>query len=158
MKLTCQRLPSCEPRCEESFQQKYGVKLGILPFFVKAAVEALQEFPAVNAEVRGTDIVYRNSYHIGIAIGAKRGLVVPVLRDADRLSFAQIELAIDDFAAQLPSRTNWSLPTGRGVPSPSVTAEFTDRCCRRRSSIRHKAASSAFTPFSNGLSSATARS
>ena len=79
------------------------MKLGILPFFVKAAVEALQEFPAVNAEVRGTDIVYRNSYHVGIAIGAKRGLVVPVLRDADRLSFAQIELAIDDFAARAES-------------------------------------------------------
>jgi 2-oxoglutarate dehydrogenase E2 component (dihydrolipoamide succinyltransferase) len=88
---------------KEPFLQKYGVKLGILPFFVKAAVEALQEFPAVNAEVRGTDIVYRNSYHIGIAIGAKRGLVVPVLRDADRLSFAQIELAIDDFAARAES-------------------------------------------------------
>ena len=88
---------------KEPFQQKYGVKLGILSFFVKAAVEALQEFPAVNAEVRGTDVVYRNSYHIGIAIGAKRGLVVPVLRDADRLSFAQIELAIDDFAARAES-------------------------------------------------------
>jgi 2-oxoglutarate dehydrogenase E2 component (dihydrolipoamide succinyltransferase) len=88
---------------KESFQQKYGVKLGILSFFIKAAVEALQEFPAVNAEVRGTDIVYRNSYHIGIAIGAKRGLVVPVLRDADRLSFAQIELAIDDFATRAES-------------------------------------------------------
>ena len=81
----------------DPFQQKYGVKLGILSFFVKAAVAALREFPAVNAEVRGTDIVYRNCYHIGIAIGAKRGLVVPVLRDADRLSFAQIEQAIDDF-------------------------------------------------------------
>lgn len=87
----------------EPFQQKYGVKLGMLSFFVKAVVEALREFPAVNAEVRGTDIVYRNAYHIGIAIGAKRGLVVPVLRDADRLSFAQIEQAIDDFAKRAES-------------------------------------------------------
>jgi 2-oxoglutarate dehydrogenase E2 component (dihydrolipoamide succinyltransferase) len=85
-------------RLREPFQEKYGVKLGILSFFVKATVEALREFPAVNAEIRGTDIVYRDAFHIGIAIGAKRGLVVPVIRDADRLSFAQIERAIDDFA------------------------------------------------------------
>jgi 2-oxoglutarate dehydrogenase E2 component (dihydrolipoamide succinyltransferase) len=88
---------------KEPFQHKYGVKLGILPFFVKAVVQALQDSPAVNAEVRGTDIVYHNGYHVGIAIGAKRGLVVPVLRDADHLSFAQIELAIDDFAARAES-------------------------------------------------------
>jgi 2-oxoglutarate dehydrogenase E2 component (dihydrolipoamide succinyltransferase) len=87
----------------EPFQQKYGVKLGFLSFFVKAAVEALRQVAVVNAEVRGTDIVYHNSYHIGIAIGAKRGLVVPVLRDADRLSFAQIEHAIDDFAQRAES-------------------------------------------------------
>jgi 2-oxoglutarate dehydrogenase E2 component (dihydrolipoamide succinyltransferase) len=87
----------------EPFQQKFGVKLGILSFFVKAAIEALQEVPAVNAEVRGTDIIYRNAYHIGIAIGAKRGLVVPVLRHADRLSFAQIEQAIDDYVQRAGS-------------------------------------------------------
>ena len=82
----------------EAFQQKYGVKLGFLSFFVKAAVEALRQVPAVNAEVRGSEIVYHNRCHVGIAIGAKRGLVVPVLRDADRLTFAEIEQAIDDFA------------------------------------------------------------
>jgi 2-oxoglutarate dehydrogenase E2 component (dihydrolipoamide succinyltransferase) len=87
----------------EPFQQKYSVKLGFLSFFVKAAVEALRQVPVVNAEVRGTDIVYHDSYHIGIAIGAKRGLVVPVLRDADRLSFAEIEQAIDDFAQRAES-------------------------------------------------------
>jgi 2-oxoglutarate dehydrogenase E2 component (dihydrolipoamide succinyltransferase) len=87
----------------EPFQQKYGVKLGFLSFFVKAVVEALQQVPVVNAEVRGTDIVYHNSYHVGIAIGAKRGLVVPVLRNADGLSFAQIEQAIDDFAQRAES-------------------------------------------------------
>jgi 2-oxoglutarate dehydrogenase E2 component (dihydrolipoamide succinyltransferase) len=85
-------------RLRDAFQEKYGVKLGILSFFVKATVEALREFPAVNAEIRGTDVVYRDAFHIGIAIGAKRGLVVPVLRDADRLSFAEIEQGIDDFA------------------------------------------------------------
>jgi 2-oxoglutarate dehydrogenase E2 component (dihydrolipoamide succinyltransferase) len=84
----------------EAFQQKYGAKLGFVSFFVKAAVEALRQFPMVNAEIRGTDIVYHNAYHIGVAIGAERGLVVPVIRDADLLSIAQIEQAIDDFAGR----------------------------------------------------------
>ncbi len=84
----------------EAFQQKYGVKLGFVSFFVQASVEALQQFPVVNAEIRGTDIVYHNAYHIGVAIGAERGLVVPVIRDADLLSLAQIEQAVDDFAAR----------------------------------------------------------
>ncbi|HET6326216.1 MAG TPA: 2-oxoglutarate dehydrogenase complex dihydrolipoyllysine-residue succinyltransferase [Planctomycetaceae bacterium] len=84
----------------EAFQQKYGAKLGFVSFFVKAAVEALRQFPMVNAEIRGTDIVYHNAYHIGVAIGAERGLVVPVIRDADLLSIAQIEQAVDDFAGR----------------------------------------------------------
>jgi 2-oxoglutarate dehydrogenase E2 component (dihydrolipoamide succinyltransferase) len=69
-----------------------------MSFFVKASIEALKLVPQVNAEVRGTDIVYRNYYDIGIAIGGGRGLVVPVLRHAERMSFAEIERAIDDFA------------------------------------------------------------
>ena len=87
----------------EAFQQKYGVKLGFVSFFVKASVEALRQFPMVNAEIRGTDIVYHNAYHIGVAIGAERGLVVPVIRDADLLSIAEVEQAIDDFAARAKS-------------------------------------------------------
>jgi 2-oxoglutarate dehydrogenase E2 component (dihydrolipoamide succinyltransferase) len=82
----------------ESFEKKYSIKLGFMSFFVKASIEALKLIPQVNAEVRGTDIVYRNYYDIGIAIGGGRGLVVPVLRHAERLSFAEIERAIDDFA------------------------------------------------------------
>ena len=82
----------------EVFQQKYGVKLGFMSFFVKAAVDALKLVPQVNAQIRGTDIVYHNYFDIGIAIGGGKGLVVPVLRDADRLSFAEIELAIADLA------------------------------------------------------------
>ena len=74
--------------------KKHGVKLGFMSFFVKAAVEALKAFPAVNAEIRGDDIVYKNYYDIGVAVGGGKGLVVPVLRDADRLSFAEIEKAI----------------------------------------------------------------
>jgi 2-oxoglutarate dehydrogenase E2 component (dihydrolipoamide succinyltransferase) len=84
----------------DRFQEKHGVKLGFMSFFTKAAVEALREFPAINAEIRGTDIVYRNYCDIGIAIGSGKGLVVPVLRDAQRLSFAEIERQIADFAAR----------------------------------------------------------
>jgi 2-oxoglutarate dehydrogenase E2 component (dihydrolipoamide succinyltransferase) len=80
------------------FQEKYGIKLGFMSFFIKATIEALKLVPAVNAEIRGTDIVYHNYYDIGIAVGGGKGLVVPVLRDADRLSFAEIELAIADLA------------------------------------------------------------
>jgi len=84
----------------EAFQQKYRVKLGFMSFFVKAAIDALKQFPALNAEVRGTDIVYHNYYDIGIAIGSGKGLVVPVLRQAERMSFAEIEMAIGDFGAR----------------------------------------------------------
>jgi 2-oxoglutarate dehydrogenase E2 component (dihydrolipoamide succinyltransferase) len=82
----------------DQFQDRYGIKLGFMSFFVKGVIDALKQFPAVNAEIRGTNIVYRNYYHIGIAIGAERGLVVPVLRHAERMSFAEIEQAIDGFA------------------------------------------------------------
>ena len=81
----------------EAFEKKHGVKLGLMGFFVKAAVQALKDIPAVNAEIDGTDIVYKNYYHIGVAVGTERGLVVPVLRDADRMSLAEIEAAIADF-------------------------------------------------------------
>jgi 2-oxoglutarate dehydrogenase E2 component (dihydrolipoamide succinyltransferase) len=82
----------------EAFQQKYQVKLGFMSFFVKASIDALQQFPALNAEVRDTQIVYHNYYDIGVAVGGGKGLAVPVLRNAERLSFAQIELAIGDLA------------------------------------------------------------
>ena len=81
----------------ETFQEKHGVKLGFMSFFVKAAIEALKRFPQVNAEVRGDDIVYHNHYDIGIAVGGGKGLVVPVARGADRMSFADLEKTIGDF-------------------------------------------------------------
>jgi 2-oxoglutarate dehydrogenase E2 component (dihydrolipoamide succinyltransferase) len=81
----------------DAFQQKHNVKLGFMSFFVKACIDALKQFPALNAEVRGTDIVYHNFYDIGVAIGSGKGLVVPVLRNAERMSFAEIEVAIGDF-------------------------------------------------------------
>ena len=82
----------------ETFQQKYNVKLGFMSFFVKAVIEGLKSFPEVNAEIRGTDIIYRNYFDIGVAIGGGKGLVVPVLRNTERLSFAEVELAIGEFA------------------------------------------------------------
>ena len=84
----------------EAFEKKHGVKLGLMGFFVKACVLALKEIPAVNAEIDGSDIVYKNYYHIGVAVGTERGLVVPVLRDADRMSLAEIESAIADFGVR----------------------------------------------------------
>jgi 2-oxoglutarate dehydrogenase E2 component (dihydrolipoamide succinyltransferase) len=83
-----------------AFLEKHGVKLGFMSFFVKAAVEALKAWPVLNAEVRGTDMVYRNYYNIGVAVGSERGLVVPVVRGADRLSFAEVEKTIGDLAAR----------------------------------------------------------
>jgi 2-oxoglutarate dehydrogenase E2 component (dihydrolipoamide succinyltransferase) len=89
----------------EAFQQKYGVKLGFMSFFVKAAIDALKLIPPVNAEIRGTSIVYKNYYDIGVAIGGGKGLVVPVLRNAERMSFAEVELAIADLAARAKENT-----------------------------------------------------
>ena len=81
----------------EAFQKKYNVKLGFMSFFVKAAIDGLKQSPGINAEIRGTDIVYHNYFDIGVAIGSGKGLVVPVLRNAERMSFAEIEMAIGDF-------------------------------------------------------------
>ena len=83
---------------KEAFEKKHGVKLGFSSFFVSAVVLALQKFPIVNASVDGSDIIYHGYYDIGVAIGSERGLVVPIIRDADKLSFADIEKQIADFA------------------------------------------------------------
>ena len=81
---------------KEQFLERHGVKLGFMSFFVKAAVEALKAFPALNAYIDGTDVVYHDFYDIGVAVGGGRGLVVPVLRNAERMSFAQVEKTIGD--------------------------------------------------------------
>jgi 2-oxoglutarate dehydrogenase E2 component (dihydrolipoamide succinyltransferase) len=83
---------------KELFEKRHGVRLGFMGFFVRACVQALKEIPAVNAEIDGADIVYKNYYHIGVAVSTDKGLVVPVVRDADRLSLAAIEKQIADFA------------------------------------------------------------
>jgi 2-oxoglutarate dehydrogenase E2 component (dihydrolipoamide succinyltransferase) len=87
-------------RHQERFVKQHGIKLGFMSFFVKAAIDALKTYPGVNAEVRGSDIVYKDHYDIGVAVGGGKGLVVPVVRDADRLSFAEIETTIGELAAR----------------------------------------------------------
>jgi 2-oxoglutarate dehydrogenase E2 component (dihydrolipoamide succinyltransferase) len=94
------RVLALRERFQERFQKQYNVKLGFMSFFVKAAIEALKAFPAVNAEIRGTDIIYKDHYDIGVAVGGGKGLVVPVVRDADRLSFAALEQTVGQLAVR----------------------------------------------------------
>ena len=89
---------------QAAFQQRYGIRLGLMSFFVKAAIAALKEFPQLNAEVRGDDIIYRNYFDVGVAIATPQGLVVPVLPNADRLSFAEVEGAVAGFARRAKER------------------------------------------------------
>ena len=90
---------------QDAFTKKHGIKLGFMSFFVKAAVDALKAYPAVNAEIRGRDLVYKNYHDIGVAIGSGKGLVVPVIRRAENLGFAQIEQQISDYAAHSKAGT-----------------------------------------------------
>ena len=87
-------------RHNEEFQKRYGIKLGFMSFFVKASISALRAFPQVNAEIDGEELVFKHYYDIGMAVGSSEGLVVPVIRDADRLSFAEIEQRIKDLVAK----------------------------------------------------------
>jgi 2-oxoglutarate dehydrogenase E2 component (dihydrolipoamide succinyltransferase) len=84
-------------RYKDTFEKKFGAKLGFMGFFVKACVQALKDVPAVNAEIDGTDLVYKNYYHLGIAVGTDKGLVVPVVRDCDEMNIAKIETSISGF-------------------------------------------------------------
>ena len=95
------RVQEIRAHYKEPFHKKYGVRLGFMSFFIKACVEALIEFPELNAYLENKDIIYHNYYHLGVAIGAERGLVVPVIRDADKLSFAQLEQAIIDYVKKI---------------------------------------------------------
>jgi 2-oxoglutarate dehydrogenase E2 component (dihydrolipoamide succinyltransferase) len=89
----------------DAFEKKHGIRLGMMSVFIKACIVALKEFPAVNAEIEGDDIVYKNHYDIAIAVGSPQGLVVPVVRDADRLSFAEIEAKVADFGKRARAGT-----------------------------------------------------
>jgi len=96
--LDLSRVLALRERHGPAFLEKHGVKLGFMGFFVRAAVEALRAFPAVNAEIRGNDILYKDHYDLGVAVGGGKGLVVPVIRDADQLGFAEIEKTLADLA------------------------------------------------------------
>lgn len=87
-------------RHQDKFVERHGVKLGFMSFFVKAAIEGLKEFPAVNAEIDGDDVIYKHFYDIGVAVSGPKGLVVPVIRDADQLSFSEVELAIGELSTR----------------------------------------------------------
>ncbi len=94
------RVMDLRAKYKESFQKAHGIGLGFMSFFVKATIEALKAFPAVNARIEGNEIVHHNYYDIGVAVSTEKGLMVPVIRDADRLSFAGIEKAIAAFAVK----------------------------------------------------------
>ncbi|MFT5681188.1 MAG: 2-oxoglutarate dehydrogenase E2 component (dihydrolipoamide succinyltransferase) [Myxococcota bacterium] len=94
------RVKALRKSYQEKFIARHGVKLGYMSFFVKAAVEALKAFPAVNSEIDGNDILYKRYYNIGVAVSTEKGLVVPVIRDADRLSFAEVETTINGLATR----------------------------------------------------------
>jgi 2-oxoglutarate dehydrogenase E2 component (dihydrolipoamide succinyltransferase) len=100
-----QALSALRAKYKESFEQRHGVRLGFMSFFVKACIEALGRFPVINASVEGSDIVYHEYYDIGVAVSTDRGLIVPVLRDADRMGFGDIEKAVAGFAERARSGT-----------------------------------------------------
>ena len=102
---------------KDLFEKKHGVKLGFMGFFVRACIQALKEIPAVNAEIDGADMVYKNYYHIGVAVGTEKGLVVPVVRDADTMSLAQIEKTISEFGRE-PVTARSRSRTCRAARSP----------------------------------------
>jgi len=96
--IDCAAMNELRQQHNESFEKKYSTRLGLMSFFVKAAIDALKLYPQVNAEVRDRDIIFKNYFDIGVAVATDRGLVVPVLRNAELMSFAQVELAIADLA------------------------------------------------------------
>ena len=98
------RVLALRAQFKESFKEKYGISLGMMSFFIKACVEALKEFPEVNAYIDDKDIIYHHYYHIGVAIGSEKGLVVPVIRHADKLNFAELEQAIVDFVNKIKEK------------------------------------------------------
>jgi 2-oxoglutarate dehydrogenase E2 component (dihydrolipoamide succinyltransferase) len=99
-------------RFQEKFEKEYGCKLGFMSFFVKAAVHALKKFPVLNASVDGSDIVYHGYFDVGIAVGSPRGLVVPILRNADQMSFADIEKKIAEFGMEDMTGGTFSISNG----------------------------------------------
>ena len=135
-------------RRKKAFQEKHEVGLGFMSFFTKAVIGALKAFPLLNAEIQGDEIVVKQYYDIGIAVSAKEGLVVPVVRDADRLSFAQIEKQIADLAGKARSNTLGSELIFKAVHSRSRMAAYSAPCFPRRSLMHRKSVFSACTKSS----------
>jgi len=119
-------------RRKDSFKEKHEVGLGFMSFFTKAVVGALKAFPHLNAEINGDDIIVKKYYDIGIAVSAKEGLVVPVVRDADRLGFAEIERSIVQLAGKARNNT-LELSELQGGTFTITTEASSAPCCRRRS-------------------------
>ena len=126
-------------RYKDLFEKKHGVKLGFMGFFVKACCRALEEVPAVNAEIDGADIVYKHYAHVGVAVGTDKGLVVPVLRDADRMSIATVEKTIAG-ARKKAREGRLEIESCKAAPSRSPMAGSTARRCRRQFSTRRSRA------------------
>ncbi|MEZ4680459.1 MAG: 2-oxo acid dehydrogenase subunit E2 [Caldilineaceae bacterium] len=122
-------------RRNPSFEKRHGLKVGFMSFFTKAVISALKAFPALNAEIRGDEIVLKQYYDIGIAVGAEEGLVVPVVRNADRMSFAEIEAKIKELASKVRMAPSPSM-TCAAAPSRSPTAASLAPCSAHRSSTR----------------------
>ncbi len=145
-------------RFQERFEKEHGVKIGFMSFFVKAAVAALKKFPLLNASVDGTDIVYHGYFDIGIAVGSPRGLVVPILRNADQMSFADIEKKIAEFGSKAARRQAVDRRTDRRHLLDHQRRRVRLDAVARRSSTRRRARSSACTPPRTAPWSRTARS
>ncbi len=112
---------------KDLFEKRHGVKLGFMGFFVRACVQALKEIPAVNAEIDGTDIIYKNYYHVGVAVGTEKGLVVPVVRDCDRQIARRDREGRSPTSAGARATARSRSRRCRAAPSPSPTAASTAR-------------------------------
>ncbi len=145
-------------RYKDLFEKKHGIRLGFMGFFVKACALAAKDVPSVNASLEGDEIVYHDYLDVSVAVSAPKGLVVPVVRNADRMSFAEIEKTIADLRQARQGRHADRRRDDRAAPSPSPTAACSARCCRRRSSTRRSRRCSACTGSRSGRWSRTARS
>ena len=145
-------------RFQEKFEKEHGTKIGFMSFFVKAAVHALKKYPVINASVDGNDIVYHGYFDIGIAVGSPRGLVVPILRNADQMSFADIEKKIAEFGQQGARRQAHARRPDRRHLLDQQRRHVRLDARRHRSSTRRRARSSACMRPRNARWSRTARS
>ena len=144
-------------RHQDSFVKQNGVKLGFMSFFVKAVVHGLQAVPELNVRIEGSDLVENHYFDVGVAVGTEKGLVVPVLRDCEKLSFAEIEQGIVGYAEKARSGAI-TLEDMQGGCFTITNGGFTDRCFRPPFSILPKAEFWACMPLKKGPSFATARS